>query len=265
MSTPITVLTLPAFSDNYLWLLVRDNEAAVVDPGDAAVVQRALDARGLRLTAILVTHHHGDHIGGIAELRERWDVPVYGPIAERDAIGMLNVLLGDGDEIEVLGEVYTVLALPGHTLGHIAFHCADADNGAGRVFCGDTLFSAGCGRLFEGSPEQMHASLRRLAALPASTRFYCAHEYTAANLAFARAVQPDHPAVLARSREVQALREQDRPTVPGTIGAERQFNPFLRCDEADLRTAVERETGETLSTPVEVFAALRRWKDEFRG
>ena len=265
MTLPVLVHAVPAFADNYLWVLSRGSEAAVVDPGDGEVVAQFLDREKLSLTAIVVTHHHGDHIGGIDTLRTRWNVPVYGPRAEHEQIGTLNVLLGDGDTVEVLGETYAVLAMPGHTLGHIAYHCAAADDGAGRLFCGDTLFSAGCGRLFEGTAAQLHQSLQRLAALPASTRFYCAHEYTASNLAFARAVDGDNPDVIARSAEVQALRAQQIPTVPATIGDERRYNPFLRAAEPALRASAERHAGHALADATAVFAALRTWKDGFRA
>ncbi|MFT4046573.1 MAG: hydroxyacylglutathione hydrolase [Solimonas sp.] len=257
----ITVQPLPAFTDNYLWLLTRDGDAAVVDPGDAAVVQRHLDAQGLRLRAILVTHHHPDHTGGVAALRERWNVPVYGPRAEAAKIPALSEPLDDGDAIDVLGERYAVLAVPGHTLGHIAFH----DAAARRLFCGDTLFSAGCGRLFEGTPAQMHGSLRKLASLPEATTVYCTHEYTLSNLAFATAIEPDNADLQARVREAESLRAAGRPTLPSTIADERRYNPFLRAGVPTVRAAAERQAGAALDDDVAVFAALRRWKDGFRG
>lgn len=255
----ITVQPLPAFTDNYIWTLRRGDEAIVVDPGDGAVVQRFLDAESLRLAAIVITHHHPDHTGGIGLLRGRWDVPVYGPRAEQEKIAGLTQLLDDGDHIELFGERYTVIAVPGHTLGHIALY------GAGRLFCGDTLFSAGCGRLFEGTPAQMHASLQRLAALPAQTAVYCTHEYTQANLAFAHAVEPDNADLQRRTVEVQGLRSDGRTSLPSTIALEQLHNPFLRCESDAVRASATRHAGHPLRDAVDVFSALRSWKDGFRG
>lgn len=257
----IQVHALPAFTDNYLWTLVRGKDAVVVDPGDAAVVQSFLDEHDLQLRAIVITHHHPDHTGGLQRLRERWPVPVYGPRAEENKIKGLTQRLDDGDVIELLGESYTVLAVPGHTLGHIALYSAQG----ARLLCGDTLFSAGCGRLFEGTPEQMHHSLSRLAALPDDTAVCCTHEYTAANLRFALAVEPDNPALQARDAEVAALRAAGQPSLPSSIGAEKRFNPFLRSAVPAVRAAAERQAGSALPDEIQVFATLRRWKDGFRG
>jgi hydroxyacylglutathione hydrolase len=259
----LTITPLPAFADNYLWLLERDGRAAVVDPGDAGPVLGALDRRGLALDAILVTHHHPDHIGGIAQLQARHRVPVYGPAAEAVAIGTLTHRLHEGDRVplDALGVEFTVWEVPGHTLGHIAY-VADR---AGLVLCGDTLFSAGCGRLFEGTPEQLHASLARLAALPEDTRVYCTHEYTLANLAFAAAVEPDRTTVGEEVARVRALRAAGAPSLPTTIGHERRINPFLRVTDPRVAAAARRQSGQALATPAEVFAALRRWKDGFRA
>jgi hydroxyacylglutathione hydrolase len=259
------VIPLPAFTDNYLWLITRGTEAVVVDPGDGAVVLDALKSRGLSLSAILVTHHHPDHIGGLGLLRQSYDVPVYGPRGEAATIGGLSVLLDDGDRVQLpeLGLELKVLSVPGHTLGHIAFF-SEADRATARppwLFCGDTLFRAGCGRLFEGTPLQMHDSLSRLAALPAETVVFCAHEYTLANLDFARAVEPDSPSIAAEIIRVKALRAASTPSVPSTIERERAINPFLRCDQRDVVAAAQQQAGTDLHTTVDVFASLRRWKD----
>ena len=254
------VLHVPAFNDNYIWLVRgRTDRVAIVDPGDADPVLEFLARERLTPDAILCTHHHGDHVGGVEDLRARYDVPVYGPRHER--IAALTHRLGEGDRVALpnLGIALTVLDIPGHTAGHIAYV------GDGLLFCGDTLFSAGCGRLFEGTAEQMHASLGKLAALPDDTAVYCGHEYTQANLEFARAVEPENSAARAYRSEVALRRGQGGISLPSTIGRERQINPFLRCHLPDVRAAAEKHAGKTLPTDVEVFAALRRWKDSFRS
>lgn len=261
-ATMIPVLTfdaIPAFADNYIWLLARDGRAAVVDPGDAQPVLQTLAARELRLCAILVTHHHADHIGGLPELLRRFDVPVYGPAAEAPTIRRLTRTLRDGDRIELpeLELGLRVIEVPGHTLGHIAYAGPD------MVLCGDTLFSAGCGRLFEGTPQQMHRSLRRLAELGGETKVYCTHEYTLANLAFAHAVEPDNGEIAAYRDEVRTLRAQGCPSLPSSIARELAVNPFLRCGQPAVADAARRHGAES-GEPVAVFAALRRWKDGFR-
>lgn len=258
----ITVTALPAFSDNYLWLLEHDGRAAVVDPGDAAVVQTALAARQLELAAILITHHHPDHIGGLAALAGATGARVYGPRAEQARIPGLDVLLDDGDtvQLEALDVQLQVLAVPGHTLGHIAYFEARQR----LLFCGDTLFIGGCGRLFEGTPEQMHESLSRLAALPDDTAVYCAHEYTASNYDFATAVEPDNARLSEAFAQVQARRAQGVATVPGPLAQEREFNPFLRSADPAIARAVAAHEGREIDDPVAIFAALRRWKDGHR-
>ncbi len=254
------IRAIPAFVDNYLWLIGDGPEVVVVDPGDAAPVQAALDTAGLRLSAILITHHHPDHTAGIAALVKRWPVPVYGPSAERDRIGGLTQALDDGDTLQLLGVEFQVLAVPGHTSGHIAYYAPALSS----LFCGDTLFSAGCGRLFEGTPEQMHASLQRLAALPAETRIYCTHEYTLSNLAFALAVEPDNADIRTHRDHVESLRKHLQPSLPTNLTLERQINPFLRTDIPAVAAAAEHWSGQTCANAVSVFTQLRRWKDGFR-
>ena len=259
---------LPAFSDNYIWMLHDGQQAVVVDPGDAAPVLQALDAQGLRLAAILVTHHHLDHVGGLDGLRPRLTGPVYGPA--RETIPSPFVPLDDGAHITVLGLDFEVIDVPGHTVGHIAyFHAAAAlspphqsDEVRPILFCGDTLFSAGCGRLFEGTPAQMHHSLSRLAALPGSTRVCCAHEYTESNLRFAAAVEPDNAQIGAAIAHCRGLRAQGLPTLPSTIAHELAINPFMRCDSvAVIATALAR--GASGSNGAVVLGALREWKNNF--
>ncbi|MEO1765989.1 hydroxyacylglutathione hydrolase [Thiobacter aerophilum] len=253
------VIPLPAFQDNYIWLLHDGRSAAVVDPGDATPVMDFLGAHDLALTAILVTHHHHDHVGGVALLARRFSVPVYGPGGE-PIPGRTDVAdPRQPVDLPHLGIAFQVLAVPGHTRGHVAYYRPKL------LFCGDTLFGCGCGRLFEGSAEQMHASLARLAALPDDTGVYCAHEYTLANIRFALQVEADNAALHAREQEARARRAQGSPTVPSTLALERRTNPFLRVTEPAVRAAAEAHAGHPLADAVAVFAALRAWKDRFRA
>ncbi|MFT7722043.1 MAG: hydroxyacylglutathione hydrolase [Roseateles sp.] len=261
----MTLTPLPAFDDNYLWLLDNGREALVVDPGDAAPVAAALDARRLTLAGILLTHHHGDHVGGVAALRPRLQGPVCGPARER-LPGPVRPVQG-GDTVELLGLRFAVLDVPGHTAGHVAYFAAEVPGQDPLLFCGDTLFSAGCGRLFEGTPAQMHASLQSLAALPAATRLCCAHEYTLSNLRFAREVDPGNAALAAYAAWCEAERAAGRPTLPGRLDTELRVNPFLRCAEPALRDAARRHAPlntPAAPSPVDVFATLREWKNTFR-
>lgn len=248
---------VPAFKDNYFWLLVRGKRAAIVDPGDAAPVEVRLEREGLDLDTIVVTHHHADHIGGVARLKARYGARVLGPVGE--TIPGRDVALKEGDRVEVLGVKMEVIDVPGHTSGHIAYF-APAE---GLLFCGDTLFAAGCGRLFEGTPRQMHGSLAKLARLPGATRVYCAHEYTLANIRFARAVEPANAALAQREASCRDLRAQNIPTVPSTIAEELATNPFLRSDEASVRHAAETQERGAGADPVATFAAIREWKNRF--
>lgn len=253
------LIPIPAFNDNYIWMLHDERRALVVDPGDAQPVLAVLARHGLTLESILVTHHHSDHTGGVDALRQGTGAQVYGPAAERMPEPLQR--LGDGDIITALGLRFEVLLVPGHTAGHIAYwgQPPDADP---LLFCGDTLFSAGCGRLFEGTPGQMLASLTRLAALPDATRVCCAHEYTLGSLRFALAVEPDNTDLLAYQAHARTLRQQLLPTLPSTIGLEKAVNPFLRTHLPKVAHAVQ-QIDPNADDPVAVFAALRTWKDKF--
>ncbi len=258
----IQIEALPAFNDNYIWLLQdsASRRCAVVDPGDAAPVLAWLERNpGWQLQDILITHHHHDHVGGVEALKAATGARVSGPTNER--IPGRDLALADNAVVRVLDIDFQVFAVPGHTLGHIAYF---SDQPATPLlFSGDTLFAAGCGRLFEGTPEQMHASLQRLAALPGATQVYCAHEYTLGNLRFACAVEPENPQVLARFEEVSRLRADNRITLPSTIAEEKLTNPFLRVNETSVKEKADERTGALNPTPSAVFAGLRAWKDRF--
>ncbi len=261
-STPLNVRPIRAFTDNYIWLIESPRtpgRTIVVDPGGAVPVVADLRRSGASLAAILLTHHHADHIGGVQVLLGLLgSVPVIGP--EDARIPLLTRVVHDSERCDLpeLGLSFETLAVPGHTLSHIAFW------GHGALFCGDTLFSAGCGRMFEGTPTQMNTSLNRLRDLPPETRIFCGHEYTAANLRFALTVDPHNQAALEYQNAVARTRAADAPSLPSLLSLEIRINPFLRCDTAAIRTAAEAHAGRPLPEPSEVFAVLRAWKDQFQ-
>jgi hydroxyacylglutathione hydrolase len=260
MGSLMNLSALPAFNDNYIWMLHDGSRAVVVDPGDASVVQQALQAHSLNLSAILLTHHHADHTGGVDELRKATGCQVIGPAFETMPEPLQRV--SGGEKVQALGFEFTVMDVPGHTAGHIAYYC-EAFEGRPLLFCGDTLFSGGCGRLFEGTPAQMLASLDSLAALPGNTRVCCTHEYTLSNLRFARTVEPDNAPLAAYEQQCIALRASGQPTLPSSIALELQINPFLRSREPSVVRAALSFNAQADGT-VAHFAALREWKNQFK-
>jgi hydroxyacylglutathione hydrolase len=252
----ILIKPILAFNDNYIWAMINEENGhcAVVDPGDARPVLAFLSEHALTLEAILITHHHADHVGGVKTLIDTFDVPVYAPKKEPFP---RSIAVSEGDTVclDQLGVSFSVLDLPGHTRGHVAYYTP------AFVFCGDTLFSGGCGRLFEGTPEQFYDSLQKLAQLPDSTKLYCAHEYTVSNLKFAHAVEPDNEALIAYQHHCAERRAHNKPTLPSTMALEKQINPFLRCDQPTV-IAAAKQHGAT-DSPVSVFHTLRQWKDHF--
>ena len=261
---PLRLTPLSAFSDNYIWALDDGQHACVIDPGEEAPVQRWLQQEGLVLKTILLTHHHADHTGGVPALVAQTDAQVWGPAFEALPEGVERV--SGGQQVEVLGHRFEVMDVPGHTAGHIAFFggALPAAHGAPILFCGDTLFSGGCGRLFEGTPAQMWRSLSALAALPGHTLVCCAHEYTLSNLRFAQAVEPQNEALQDYVSRCQTQRQQGQPTLPSTVAQELAVNPFLRIGEPSVRFAAQAMAPQS-QTNTDIFAALRRWKDHFKG
>jgi hydroxyacylglutathione hydrolase len=261
-NTMLQVTPVRAFADNYIWLMhapLDASQVVAVDPGDAAPLERALAELHLTLAGILLTHHHPDHVGGVAKLLQNRPVPLFGPGSERLPGEPTRLREGDRVALAALGLEFNVLDIPGHTAGHIAYV------GHSAVFSGDTLFSAGCGRLFEGTPEQMVGSLAKLAQLPADTLVYCGHEYTVSNLKFALAVEPDNAETARYLEECSTKRARDEATLPSSIRRERNVNPFLRCQQQTVKQAAEAKAGRRLQNDVEVFAVIRHWKDGFRA
>ena len=261
----LNITPICAFNDNYIWMLRlgAEKQVGIVDPGDARPVLEHLASQGLQLDTILITHHHADHTGGIGQLLEAFpNANVIGPYSSR--IAAIKQHCRDGECIKALGLEFEVLEIPGHTLDHIAFYlssCAALEQGA--VFCGDTLFAGGCGRIFEGDPAMMYKSLAKLDALPATTLVFCAHEYTLANLGFAHAVEPDNIDVQTRLAETRAMRDARRPSLPSNIALERRTNPFLRCLNEVLAQKVAIHSGKQARSEIDTFAQLRAWKDNF--
>lgn len=251
----IQIEAIRAFSDNYIWAVHDGRHCVIVDPGEASGTLAFLDRHELALCGLLLTHHHHDHVGGVDEIRARHPAPAWGPDDPRMPKNLRVVGEGDSVAIDELDLAFGVLETPGHTTSHIAF------DGHGLLFCGDTLFSAGCGRLFEGTPAQMQASIDKFAALSDSTRVYCAHEYTESNCSFARKVEPDNPALAERCDRVAELRRHDRITLPSSIGEEKSFNPFMRTREPAVIAAAQRREPGRADSPEAVFGVIRRWKD----
>jgi hydroxyacylglutathione hydrolase len=253
----LRVSYVPAFDDNYIWLIHKENDPhiVIVDPGDAGPVLDAIASSSYIPVAILVTHHHGDHTGGIRRLTQDYPMPVYGP--GNEAISSISHPVKEGDRvhIESLDCTFDVLEVPGHTRGHIAYHSEKS------LFCGDTLFTAGCGRLFEGTPQQMYQSLQKIAAMPDDTLVYCAHEYTLDNLKFAMVVEPDSPVLKQRVQDTLKARKQGKATVPAPLSLEKATNPFLRCHLPNVIQAAERFALKRLHSGAETFTIVRHWKD----
>lgn len=260
--SPATLTPVPALSDNYIWMVQKNGHAIVVDPGESAPIE-ALLTHGLILEAILITHHHGDHVDGVRALQQLTGAHVYGPATE--TLPYCDVALREGDVVQLPGTGlrFEVLDIPGHTAGHIAYH-GMLDHKTPILFCGDTLFAVGCGRLFEGTPAQMLESLSKLGNLPQDTLVCCGHEYTVANIRWALQVEPDNVALQQRAQDAAHLRAQGLPTVPSSIAAELETNPFLRTGHAQIGSAASNYAATMLETPQAIFACLRQWKNDFK-
>jgi len=253
----LAIIPIPAFKDNYIWLLKQNHYVAAVDPGDGQTVLKYIQQNNLQLTAILLTHHHFDHVDGVKDLVKQYPVRVYGP--KHETMAAVTHPLTENDQVELseLALNFKVIEIPGHTAGHIAYYAKP------YLFCGDTLFAGGCGRIFEGTPLQLFQSLSKLAALPDRTQVFCAHEYTLNNLEFALQVEPDNNALQQRYRQIKALREKNIITLPSLLRDEKQTNPFLRCEQNTIKQAAESYAATRLSNPAAVFKAIREWKDSF--
>lgn len=257
----LNIYPAPAFRDNYIWIIHNTEQAVAIDPGDASPVLEYLESEQLQLNAILITHHHPDHTGGNRKLLDLFDVPVYGP--KKETIPTVTHPVQEQDTIHLpdFSIMLDVIEIPGHTHGHIAYYGSFQEKN--RLFCGDTLFSCGCGRIFEGTPQQMFLSLQKLTGLPDDTLVYCAHEYTLSNISFASTVEPDNDELQKQAHRVKQLRNKDKPTLPTTIAMEKACNPFLRCRQPTIIHNVRRHTKLKLEEPIEVFTALREWKNCF--
>lgn len=251
----LTISSISALKDNYIWVIENlDKHCIVVDPGDAAPVLEALKRNHLKLDAIFLTHHHYDHTDGVAELVQHFPkIAVYGPASSK--MPEVTHPVSDKDVFTILDTQFTISAIPGHTLEHICYYTK------GMLFCGDTLFSVGCGKIFEGTPEQMYQSLSLIASLPDETKVYCAHEYTQANIRFALVADPNNAELKQYSDKIDKLRSKGKSSLPSTIGIEKNINPFLRTAQETIRSTIKKRTN--VQTDVDTFAALRRWKDEF--
>ena len=254
------IFPIRAFADNYMWTLVEGDQAIVVDPGEAKPIIEAFGAKNLDLKSIIITHHHFDHTGGVVELKEHFNCDVYGPSGGH--IEGISSPLSDNEEFDLLGKKFIALHTPGHTLDQLAYYSEEACSDP-ILFCGDTLFSAGCGRIFEGTPLQMHDSLSRFANLPDNTKVYCGHEYTQSNLTFAVTVEPDNQFIHDKIKEVNKLRDQDKATLPSDIASELKINPFMRCEESSVVDAATEYSGQEPKEPHEVLRVIRDWKDNF--
>lgn len=253
------VSPIPAFNDNYIWTIADPAapRVAVVDPGDAAPVRRYLEQHGLTLAAILVTHHHADHTGGVNELARAFGAPVYGPA--NSSFGGIDHPVADGDTVELFGQTLQVREVPAHTLDHISYFNAGTPS---QLFCGDTLFLAGCGRLFEGTAAQMQQAMDYFRTLPDDTEIYCTHEYSLSNLAFAAAVEPENGDINAAIERCRRLRADNQPTLPSHIGTEKRINPFMRTGVDSVRQSASRRAGKALSEPTEILSVIREWKNQ---